>query len=534
MKTENVRNNPAVRKACQQAGSALDQLAAGLDVDAPLSELLDSGAGATVDDQALVNDLLKVLGGTEKDKALVARLSRDARCSFRLADNGWSLLLDIEPAVGNGVVPTYSAIFRALEQKGISKGIDTLAIEKAVRQSREGEVVKGACLVRGQQPVAGVDGYIEYYLRPGCRLEPEGYHGTESLPESLAKRVCVAGDVIARRVPPIPGRPGYTAMGRDVPAPQHQDSELVPGKNVRAEGDELIAEIDGAVVVGEAVSIRPLLVIEQDLSSPSDRIDFDGEVHLKGAARGGVVIRATGDIVASATVGEAELVSTSGSIYLKQGVSGGGRAMIRAATDIRARFAERATLFSNQDIFIEVGTINSRLIAYRNIEAATGRGRIVGGTLVAGELIRANQIGNETGNPVHMHCGLCTNQIEDMAKLEIRRHQLEDKIQTAQEAAEGIKRMVGDVATLDKDQKAIYARLLQVVMMARIQMRELEAGSEPNPETHERRPAGQVEVFRELHAGCSIEMFGEKIVIDDMRRACRIRVRNNEVEIGGL
>ncbi len=531
-----VANQPsaAVRRACSKANDVLARFTADLDADSAISELLNKPSAAADEDQPLIADLLKVLGSTEEEKALVARLSRDAKCSFRLADNGWRLLIDIEPAVGQGINPTYKAIFSALERKGITRGIDTQAIERAVRQAAAGEKVDGMCLVVGERPVPGVDGSVEYYLRPGYGLDPETYLDASQLPENIAKRICTSGDVIARRKESVAGRPGFTAMGRDVPPPDCSDRTLVAGENVRLEGNDLIAEIDGAVVIGDAVSVRPLLVIEHDLNGPDDSIDFDGEVHIKGAVGGGATLRATGDITASTTVGDGEVISTSGSVFLKQGVSGAGRGIIRAAFDIHARFAERATLYANQDIRVEVGTISSRLFARRNIDAAKGRGRIVGGTLVAAELIRANQIGNETHSKVGVFCGMNAGQIDHLAKIETKRSRLEDRIATAQEAADGIKRMVGDVATLDDEQKATYGRLLQVVMLARMQLRDLESQSYPELDAAESAPNGRIEVLREIFPGCSIELHGMRMAIETTYRSSQFVVRDDETKITGI
>lgn len=525
---------PGLTKKFYEARCLLDGL---VEPTAEQAVCLESALDQEMDphQRELVNELASILQRTGSDNPLIHSLNRDGRFELREDNDGWILLLDLEPPVAGGAFVTSREILLALRDRGITQGVDLKAIRQAEATHRSGQVVQDLPIVVGQLPELGRPGHIEIICRDQCDGPPKIYAGLDQAPAKAAERICLAGDIIARLIPSRQGRDGYNARGEAIKAQPVPEPQVYAGVNVAADGDCLVAQVDGTIeITGNTVGVRRQLIIGRDLIGAEAKVYFDGDVRIEGAVRDQARVTATGDITVCDTVGAGFIESTHGSVYLKQGVAGQDQAQIIAERDIHARFAERATLRAGGDILLEVGSIHAKMTAGGSFEAVHNRGQVLGGVVIAGKRITAKQLGNANGVRTLLLAGYSPEDLERWAEIELNSIDIQNRFNKLKELADQIKRMVGNTANLSLEQQATYAQLLQAMILARRELDALESEKIKLNKAADGGPAGEIRALSMLHPGCEIRLGTASHRVNTPRRTCSAVGHNEEVHFRQL
>jgi uncharacterized protein (DUF342 family) len=301
---------------------------------------------------------------------------------------------------------------------------------------------------------------------------------------------------VLRYRPPQPGSPGHDAWGNSIEPPAPAEVTCSPGKNVRQEGNDFIAEVSGVVLFGkDEVEVRRTLIVNKDITGQDEAIDFDGEVHCKAGVRSGGKVKATGNIIVEGTVEAAEITSTNGDVTLRSGVAGRHRAMIRAENDIIARFAENANLLAGNDIRLQVGALHSRLIAGNTVQADQGKGHITGGAVMAGSLVRVKQLGGRGGVQTEATVGVSKKTMEMLGRIDELSAKVRERKDNAAELAEQLKRAVGDPRKLQPQERKTYAKLRELQLVCDVHLRQLRSRRDDLLAQSVESTAGEIKVL---------------------------------------
>ena len=274
--------------------------------------------------------------------------------------------------------------------------------------------------------------------------------------------------------PPQAGTQGYTALGEPIRPPLPTPRTINHGPNVEPQGNDFLAKCFGVVLFeNDRIDVRRMLVIDYEVTGKCPPIEFDGDVHVRSLVRSGACITATGDITVDGSVEAAHIESTTGDIRLRHGVAGQHRGMIRAAGSISARFTENATLIAGQDILLDIGSLHSRLLAGRSIHLIRGRGQVIGGSIMAAELIEVKQAGSTSGVTTELSVGLSKPIMERRGTLDEQLTRLNAKREEATGIADKIKRTVGDPLNLKAEELKAYTSLRQVQLVCDVKIRTL-------------------------------------------------------------
>jgi len=502
--------------------------------DQALQQLVDA-KGLADEEQVLIQELSSILQRGDVQEAELPRVSRDAWFEVKVVEAGWLVTLDLEPAIGQGKAVTTAMIVEQLKRMGAVKGVNIAAIKKAVDQQHDGAVRRGLCIARGRLPRPGKAGYVEVYCRAGPEAEPGVYQGLASVPEHGAERVCRAGDRIARCHPPEPGEPGFNVMGELIQPEAVASESFEPGENAHAEGDELIADADGTIdITGQRIGVRRVLMINRDVVGKEQQVYFDGDITVDGSARGGCAITATGDVTVKGTVGDAQIKSTHGSVYLNQGVAGQHKAKIAAARDIFARFVENAELQAGHNIELDTGSMHANMSAGHEFICDSSRGQVLGGVLIAGQCVRVKQLGNQNGVATTVMCGYSPRQLQQRSEIALKIAAGKNRLADLNEAAEGIRRMAGDIQRLSGDNQAVFAKLLQAILLTRRQLDDLEARSRQIEEDPDRPENAQVRASSMIHPGVECWIGAARLAISEPKRACRVVMHQDHPRVHPL
>ena len=368
------------------------------------------------------------------------------------------------PPESGGPLLTTEEILIKLQIQGIKFGVKTETIIEAVALADLKVYGKEYIVAEGKTPVNGDDGAIIHnYDISGEKSQPtilgDGSVDYKQINYFLPVK---AGQVLAYRTEASAGEAGTDIFDNVMvqksgkPAPK-----LTRGKNtiISEDGMELIAERSGQLVItGKTMSISPVLDIKGDVDFSTGNIDFDGSVNVNGSVLSGFSVIAEGNVEVKGIV-EAATIVAQGAVNLYGGIMGRSKGRIESGGSIFTKFAQNATLIAK-------GNLKSNALLHSNV---TVDGSIIlegdncfiaGGTILAGDEVRAKTIGSHMGTRTEIVVGqnseLTTRAEEMQANYEVVKEQFV-KLNESYEAI--IK--AGDVASMDARRKAMLVQLLQ-------------------------------------------------------------------------
>jgi uncharacterized protein (DUF342 family) len=287
----------------------------------------------------------------------------------------------------------YSAgvVLTELLQHGVVHGLNTAVIHKIIAAGMFEKYVEVAA---GTPVVPGTDGRVEVTQSP-----PPDESGEEGA--ALARPVnfvkVKAGDVLARRVPPVPGKNGMDVFGGAIPAPQVKDAQLLGGKGTVMKPDKpdlLLAEYDGTYYQKPAgeIEVRPFRNIDGYLGGEAGGLAFEGDLQIDGAVMPGASVEASGALVIKGVVQDAA-VKCGGDLTLQSAVIGGPRAMIKCGGRVWANSLEKTAVASDGGIVVAEDVIDCDITCNGALKARV----IAGGSVTAAGGVSAHQIGSDAG-----------------------------------------------------------------------------------------------------------------------------------------
>lgn len=253
-------------------------------------------------------------------------------------------------------------------------------------------------IARGAPPEHGRDAALHFHFNPGRSLLPRlmangdaDFKNIENIP------MAEPGAVLVSRTPATPGAAGVDVTGREIPAHPGHDTCIPRGRNtsLSPDGNKLVADIKGHVIFDNgALGVDAILYIPGDVDYTVGNIDYTGVVVVNGSVRGGFSIRAQGDIRVNGTVEGADLESTGGHVVVRLGVQGRGRAHLRAAGDVRAKFINQAHVQAGRDVVVQEAVMHAQVRAGRRVLARGPKGCLIGGAIHAGQAVVARVFGS--------------------------------------------------------------------------------------------------------------------------------------------
>ncbi len=288
-------------------------------------------------------------------------------------------------------------LLAALHQNGVVFGID----EQALVSLATHPVGDGMLVARGTPPSAGTPARVEYYFSADpINVGPvEADGGRVDYREGRVIQNVVEGQVLARKIPGIPGTPGSAVTGQPIPPAPIKEIHLLAGKNVELSPDklEVVATVTGVPMVERnRISVRPVFTVDE-VDFSVGNINFQGSVVVKGGVNAGFTIRATEDVEVRGYV-EGGLIQAGGSVMIKGGVR--NHAIIEAQGDVTARFVDsESSISARRDITIQSDALHSTLSAGKRMMIG---GHLIGGLSKAGELVQVGSLGTPHETPTRI------------------------------------------------------------------------------------------------------------------------------------
>ncbi len=349
-------------------------------------------------------------------------IDRDATFSIEITADTMRACATISPARGKGKPVSAACIRERIAALGITAGINQETIDNLAGESLTATQPLRKIVARGEHPVHGADAPVQFMFDTARQVEdfkilPDGrvdYRKQANI------QLVNKGDVLATIGKPDPGRDGYTVMGKPTPHTPGKNSVLTPGDNVVFSDDKtkLIAQTDGrASLNGNILHVYQHYTVHGDVDYAVGNINFGGNVSIHGSVLPGFEIRAAGDVLISGNVDNAA-IDAGRDLKIAGGVLGADHT-VSCGRNLSVHHLQNAAAEVQGDITIGDSCMHCTLHSTGGIVAATGKGVIVGGHIVALKGVRARTIGSTFGTKTVIEVGndfLVRKKIEDFQK----------------------------------------------------------------------------------------------------------------------
>lgn len=309
-----------------------------------------------------------------------------------ISQDGMKAVLHMEPPSERNPY-TVDETISYIKSQGVVNGISFSTVEEAVEMRR---YYKDIPVAEGRVPRDGVNGYYDFFFDTGTIKKPTiRSDGSVDYSSMTVIHSVRTGDKLAVYHPAVAGEHGYDVRGRELRCKPGKELPTLKGSGFELcfDGVTYVASQEGRVDYRDyKLTVTDLYELRGDLDLVTGRIDFLGDVVVKGNVRSGTTIRASKSITVEGSVEAATLIS-EGDIVLKKGMQGGQRSKIMCGGDLFANFIEFTDVDVKGNIEANIA-MNCRMHCGKTIKIAGKRGTIVGGSTYAVNSINTTNLGN--------------------------------------------------------------------------------------------------------------------------------------------
>ena len=256
-------------------------------------------------DEMQIDDILQVLGNWEflpDQPALV----EEKMTHVRISEDEMEAWLYLTPPEEK---QNYSKemLLELLNENGVKVGLISSNLSAMVKK----EVYEREILVaKGALPEEGIPGYYEFFFKTDSVIEPRfRLDGSVDYSSFQVLKNVSKEDILAIYHPVVKGKAGYTVKGKFIPQKMIAELPALKGRGFYRKPEE--PETYRAMMSGKidykngVIQIESTHVIEGDVTSVNGRIEFFGDILIKGNVEAGVVIRTAKSLTINGNV-EAE------------------------------------------------------------------------------------------------------------------------------------------------------------------------------------------------------------------------------------
>src|SRR5699024_7698080 len=120
-------------------------------------------------------------------------------------------------------------------------------------------------------------------------------------------------------------------------------------------------------------------------------IDFNGSIIIHGNVPTGYTVKAKEDIKIFGIVEGATLIA-GGSIFISEGIAGLQKGFIQAGKDVHVGYVNQGNISAGGSVRVENAIFHSKCVARDHLHLEYGS--IIGGSVSAGQSIKAKDVGN--------------------------------------------------------------------------------------------------------------------------------------------
>lgn len=389
----------------------------------------------------------------------------------------------------------------------------------------------------GLQPTPGVNGYVKVLFEEQDQKRPaEREDGSVDYREMRQLANVKTGQLIATRVPPLPGTAGTTVTGETVAPKEGKEASFKVGKNVVVNPDKtaMYAAMDGLVTWTdkEKLNVFPVFEINGDVDYHTGNIDFVGTVVIRGNVLTGFRIRASGDIRVTGGVEGADLES-DGSIEISGGIIGSGKGHVKAGVDVKCSFVQESNVTAGQDVLVSQSIMHSNIRAVRSIRCEGAKGLVVGGLLQAGDLVVARTIGNSMSTVTSVEVGLKPELRQELTDLRQQVRQMSENLDKTEKALVMLDHLAA-AGQLSADRLTMRIKLNSTRRQVTEELKAAKANILEIERTLEDTDQAKVNVLHTVYGGTKIVIGRYTRFVKDSAKRVTFRYEEGEIAMATL
>ena len=344
-------------------------------------------------------------------------------------------------------------LLEEIKKNGVVFGLNYEAVKKAY----DCPGFRVVCAL-GEQPINGENAYIKYHVNMDKNGRPSEFaDGSVDFKTLNLFTMVQEGDLLAEKVPATLSRPGMDVLGNEINGKQGKDIPIPIGKNVQVvNGITLVAMIAGQLlIVNNKLNVVPVIEIKEDVDVSTGNIEFMGDVIIRGSVQPGFTVKADGNVEIYGSISGG--IVEGKNIIIKMGIQGMHRGYVKAKENVIAKFIENATVHAGMDIMVSDVVLHSQISAGKKILVEGRRGLIVGGTVMAGEEIRAKVVGTHMNTVTSLEVGVNPMLREEYRHVRTEIKTVEINLDKAKKALSMLKSM--EQSTMSADKREMLLKL---------------------------------------------------------------------------
>ncbi|AMK10481.1 FapA family protein [Pseudodesulfovibrio indicus] len=296
---------------------------------------------------------------------------------------------------------TPARIDKELRDMGVLIDPDLDKLEAKLNQAAELDMpLPNQVLVKGQHPIPGRDGWLEYLVSTREEAGTEDDTGRLDFRNRGIYPMAAPGQIIARLHRPTSGEGGIDIYGKTIPASAGHELHVHLGENVllMPDGVSYESRTNGVVVMERGtLSVTDCLLVNGnvDLNSGNVKVEH-GSVKIRGSVQSGFSVSAPKHVIVEGSI-ESATIHAGGQVEVKGGILMPDGGEVVSEGDVVASYAANARIRAGGDVHITNEIQNSVIQAEGKLYALSGKGTIQGGEILTRKGVEVNEIGSELG-----------------------------------------------------------------------------------------------------------------------------------------
>jgi len=325
----------------------------------------------------------------------------------------------IYPPIPEGESVRAETLPQLLEEAGLIYGVDESAVKQAQELiAKEASEIIELPIAYGKTPVLGTDAQLLFEIETGpiagCLLEDGSIDYRE-------RRVMIGveqGQLIARKIPAVPGTAGMNVFGEVIEPKKGKDIKVrtIGAVSFSADSLEVTASKGGVLSVVNDTTLKVLTrhTVEGDVDFKTGNLDSKGCLKIRGSVQPGFKVSSTGDLKIDGTVMSA-VISSEANIVINGGITG-KNCDISASGDADIKFIEQGRFKAGGKIVIRTQSYFSNVTSGSDIRCHHSS-IVMGGDLVAAAHVSLGNVGSENSAPALIAAGVDPERLELYEKL---------------------------------------------------------------------------------------------------------------------
>ncbi len=423
--------------SCQQMKEIRLGLEAGLDVSS-YSSLVLSATDMKKKRLSLLSDKTTKTSIVNGREPLLDSLRKN-EFVISIEDNGNKAYAYIPWVPGNIVMK--EDIYHDLERREIVFGIKHEAISDLIDKKRMNEKI---LIAEGIPAQRGSDGWFEFFVRLDLPRIPA------PLPDGGVDYVNIEAFEMVDKDEKIAvyhragkGTDGKNIYGETIHADNGTEKKPLRGEGfvIAPDGVTYLSRMNGKFeYVNDRIIITNVLVVNEDVTAVTGRLEVDGTVHVFGSVYSGGYIKASGDIIIEHNVETARLIA-GGNVMIKKGSCSKNDCFIEAGGEVSGSFFEAANIKARGNVKANY-IMKSNINTMGKVIVSGSKGVLLGGTICAVRGVDTYNLGNSSHIKTY---------------LEVGRTELYQKEQ--EEYAERREKLLNDLMILEQGWKRVLQRV---------------------------------------------------------------------------